>query len=68
MIFRTALAILSSFEEKLLKSDFDDSLLLIRNCTHKIEEKELFKKILSYNITPDKFTHRLEKEMDLLNI
>ena len=68
MIFRTALAILSCFEEKLLKSDFDDSLLLIRNFTYKLEEKELFKKILSYNITPEKFQQRLEKEIESLNI
>lgn len=59
------MVIFGVIEEKIMSLAFEDSLFLIRNCAHQINEDLLFKKIFASKLNKEKFSQRLEKELEI---
>lgn len=49
------MAIFELLENKIMKTDFENGMFLIRNYTFSLDENILLKKILSYNIKDKMF-------------
>ena len=63
-MFKTGLSVFSLIESQLIKCDFEETLYLIRNCTSKLDEEALMKKILNTKISEEKFNAIFQKELN----
>lgn len=50
VVLKIGMAVFELLESKIMNTDFENGMFLIRNYTFSLDEKLLLKKILSYNI------------------
>ncbi|CAD8200234.1 unnamed protein product [Paramecium pentaurelia] len=63
-LIRLTLAVLSNLEPDLLKCEYEDILMLIRQKTYQIKIDELFKHLNKFKIEQKTFQIRLQKQLD----